>query len=321
MHQAHPTHREHARPPGPSGGGTRPLLALLALVLLAVPALGFSEPPPVWSPVQPTETDILLRDLELTLRARKTLLQDPILAPLAIGVSVHDRVAVLWGKVPSVELAHQAQSRLRQVLGLTDVRDDLCVCPPAGADAGRPLPPVAQRAPLAEPAIPQPPRILGALVHRPGDELIAPGRDVLWRPGEGKPVGSSATEPISTPAQPPTPTWRPKTSPVVTPAPSTLPMPPGIIIMPFTTSAVAPALPLPGLVTEQPLSNLAEAIEALRRRESRFQRVEYAVQDGVVRVRAAPGHSDDLFAFAQAVSRLSGVQRVVLEDSRPTPRR
>jgi hypothetical protein len=267
--------------------------------------------------MQTTATDVLLRDLELTLRARKALLQDPTLAPLSIGVTVHDRVAVLWGKVPSVELARQAQTRLRQVLGLSGVQDDLCVCPTPGASPAKPLPPVSARAPLADPVVPQPPRIFGALVHRPGDELIAPGRDLLWRPGEGVPLGPPIVDPAPT-SNPPPAVWRPRSTPLAEPVLSPTVTPPGILIMPFATGTAGPVLSTPVAIPELPSGSVREAIAALCQREARFARIAYQVRGGEVHIQSSPGHSEAVFAFAQAVSHLTGVQRVILEDAAPS---
>jgi hypothetical protein len=58
----------------------------------------------------------------------------------------------------------------------------------------------------------------------------------------------------------------------------------------------------------------AKAVEALRRSDKRFLPLQVTVRNGVVTVR---GGGDDLFAFAQAVRRVPGVLRVVVD---PTER-
>jgi osmotically-inducible protein OsmY len=65
------------------------------------------------------------RDLLLTYHARVALLQDRELGTLNLGVRVHNRVAVLWGPVPSAELAQRAVNVLKQLPELVAVRNEL----------------------------------------------------------------------------------------------------------------------------------------------------------------------------------------------------
>ena len=55
-------------------------------------------------------------------RARKLLADDPDLETFNIGVSVQNRVATLWGPVPSIEVAFRAELVLRTMFELTAVR-------------------------------------------------------------------------------------------------------------------------------------------------------------------------------------------------------
>jgi hypothetical protein len=85
-----------------------------------------------------TPEEALYRDLWQTVRARKLLLEDPLLAPLNVGVKVTNRVAVLWGPIPSTQLALRAEQRLRIMFELAEVRNRLTVEPtddvaPAGS--------------------------------------------------------------------------------------------------------------------------------------------------------------------------------------------
>src|SRR5205085_7237670 len=52
---------------------------------------------------------------------------DPQLGPLDLGVQVSSRVAVLWGPVPSRELAYRAEQRLRTLYDLVEVRNRLTI--------------------------------------------------------------------------------------------------------------------------------------------------------------------------------------------------
>jgi hypothetical protein len=62
-----------------------------------------------------------------TLEAREVLLADNELRSLNIGVTVRHHVAVLWGPVPSRELSLRAEIRLRTMLPLANVTNELFV--------------------------------------------------------------------------------------------------------------------------------------------------------------------------------------------------
>jgi hypothetical protein len=64
-------------------------------------------------------------DLLHTLKARQLLADDPELAATNIGVTVTNRVAVLWGPVPSAEVRHRAELTVRTMIELTQVRNEL----------------------------------------------------------------------------------------------------------------------------------------------------------------------------------------------------
>ena len=65
------------------------------------------------------------RDLELTIKIRRLLSEDPDLGQLNIGVSVRDGVLRLWGPVPSVEKTQKAIAKVGTVKLLFDVKSDL----------------------------------------------------------------------------------------------------------------------------------------------------------------------------------------------------
>jgi osmotically-inducible protein OsmY len=67
------------------------------------------------------------RDLRQTMEARKLLADEPDLEAINIGVTVHNRVATLWGPVPSIEVAFRAELVLRSMFELTAVRNELFV--------------------------------------------------------------------------------------------------------------------------------------------------------------------------------------------------
>ncbi len=67
------------------------------------------------------------RDFLQTIQARKALLDDPQLARLNLGIQVQAGVAKLWGPVPTLELSQRAEQKLRSLIELLDVRNDLIV--------------------------------------------------------------------------------------------------------------------------------------------------------------------------------------------------
>jgi osmotically-inducible protein OsmY len=67
------------------------------------------------------------RDVRQTMEARKLLADEPELEACNIGVSVQNRVATLWGPVPSIEVAFRAELVLRTMFELTAVRNELFV--------------------------------------------------------------------------------------------------------------------------------------------------------------------------------------------------
>ncbi len=69
----------------------------------------------------------LIRDLGQTIKARLILQNDPQLGSLNLGVKVANRVAILWGPVPSPDLSLRAEQKLRGMFELVDVRNNLSI--------------------------------------------------------------------------------------------------------------------------------------------------------------------------------------------------
>jgi hypothetical protein len=103
-------------------------------------------------------------DLRLAALARQALQGHPRLAPWNLGVRVQDRIATLWGPVPSLAIGRIAEDQLRAMPELRGVRNELQV--PAMEE---PMPPASQRkAPSPAPAK------IPALRHQPA---VAPERN------------------------------------------------------------------------------------------------------------------------------------------------
>src|SRR5438105_551533 len=80
--------------------GVKPLIALAlfagTLLFCALPS-SVATNPPAWQPLPAQPVDPAIQDMELTLRARRALADDPVIAKLDLGVEVRNRVATLWG--------------------------------------------------------------------------------------------------------------------------------------------------------------------------------------------------------------------------------
>lgn len=119
-------------------------------------------------PLGATPPDGVLADLKHTMHAREALLQDPVLAPLNLGVRVQGRIAVLWGPAPSHALALRAEARLRSMIEWIDVRNELVILPDDPRDGLAPVAPAQPDAPERFPVLPEPPRpFLRQLTPRP----------------------------------------------------------------------------------------------------------------------------------------------------------
>ena len=124
----------------------RSFLAVTALA--ALPTTGGAGP-----------RDDRIADLFQTVQACKQLQADEVLAPLNIGVKVRGRIAILWGPVPTAELALRAEQRLRQIIELIDVRNELIIMPDDLRDVPVPAGPTPLFLPeKAPPPLPERPR-------------------------------------------------------------------------------------------------------------------------------------------------------------------
>src|SRR5205823_1528722 len=66
--------------------------------------------------------DTMRQDILHTVLARRLLLQDTQLAPYNLGVTVRNRAAVIWGTVPTAELARRAHDVVRAAPEFVEVR-------------------------------------------------------------------------------------------------------------------------------------------------------------------------------------------------------
>src|SRR5262245_54346582 len=129
---------------------------LISLILMIMPLAASAGPARMGGD--------LSRDVRQTIQARRLLADDPELAPWNIGVIVQDRVATLWGPVPSAEVAFRAEICLKSMIELSEIRNELFL-----SDLVKPMrvplkitnPPAL--IPQTTPAVPRIPRLLEPL--------------------------------------------------------------------------------------------------------------------------------------------------------------
>jgi hypothetical protein len=282
--------------PGSNFGRSATCPTAAALLLAAAWALapaGIAGPP---------AADDVPPDVLLTVAARRALLADRDLAHLPLGVSVRQRTAVLWGSSPSAALTARAVERLRHVPGLTGVRSEVLPVPAALAEAGRPEEPPAgdPPTPVASPLAP------GALAGQAGPPGRAPG---LAASASSVPAGAGPDAAVILSA--PVAVAAPVAGPACTPAAELL----RPILRPVSP---APAPPAPSPAAAVP--DLTAAVERLRRGDERFGQLRAEVQGRAVIVRGTARCGEDVTAFARALARVGGVERVVLDQVQVGPR-
>jgi BON domain len=255
----------------PTGGWC--LRALAAGLFLAVTA--GAGPGPV---------ETVPRDLRLTVAARRALGKDQALASLNLGVSVRGGVADLWGTVPTPALAERAVQRVREVQGMTAIRNELSVVP--RSEAAEDVPKEASAASEGPPA--------GALAGLTGTPGPAPGLPSSQAPTPTKPPAPAGLDTAVS-------LGRPIAAPEAARAG---PRP----LAELGRPVALPNGPRPAVAPQDP----AAAVDQLRRGDPRFRRLRPEVRGGVVTVRGAVRRGPDLMAFATAASRLPGVERVLL---------
>lgn len=88
-----------------------------------------AEPPPRFASTPNSPRDEV-RDWVLANQARRALLKDEKIAALNVGVSVKNKVATIWGILPSAEVAKQIEESLKKVSGIASVVNECKIVPP-----------------------------------------------------------------------------------------------------------------------------------------------------------------------------------------------
>jgi hypothetical protein len=248
-----------------------------------------------------------VRDARQTMQARQLMLDDPELARINIGVIVTDRVAVLWGPVPSAEVAFKAELCVRTMIELVEVRSELFVSEllqPIRAPLKIDIPPLflPEHLPPKLPVERRP--ILGAPGLLTGQDKAEAktGEREKGRTGEGE-SQKYATKSLSP--------FRPSSASALrgnTPALPTLGLPQA------DQSAEVVVEP-PGLAEAD--RELAAAIRKFLQNKTTYSSVQFAVKDRRVYLKAAAEDSDALHEAARGIARLPNVEGVILPDRPP----
>jgi hypothetical protein len=228
--------------------------------------------------VCPAEDVNFDRDLLHTVVARRALFEDKELGPLNLGVKVHNRVATLWGVVPSRELARRAYEVLRKLPDLIKVRDEMQIEP--SADRPLFLPDISpERLRLPPLPLPPPPGPPGILANRPVPNVpkaISQADSIAWQQTQ---AGRK---------DPRIPDDR-------------------------EIDRVVSALTVPPAPTET-AKPLPQALQDLQR-DKRFSHINIEVKGDTVYLRSNAGQSQGIFELARIISQLAGVQHVVIKES------
>lgn len=225
-------------------------------------------------------------NLQHTLQVRKALQHDKDLAAFNLGVKVDNRVATLWGPVPSHSLANKAVKVARSVPDILEVRCLLYVdesqpaepkfLPQAGA--GWKLPTMAQT-PASKDNAPESAKTTAAT------KTQSP-----WQAATTEKATSFKAMPVETPGQPD------DQGLFVLPA----------IAVPFTSGGNEAGMELPLA------NNLKERVLKLKGTDWRYYYVHLAIEEGRVYVNGQVYQWGDLQQLTKAISQLPGVENVII---------
>jgi hypothetical protein len=216
-------------------------------------------------------------DLKLVNKAQTALTQVPELNGFLLGVEVKDRVAVVFGTLPSAELDRRAVDVLKKIPDFRAVRSDVRIDP--------------EKKPFVEPGSPSRFR---PDAYPPYQSTIPTG-SLMKGPPKGEPPSTDHRRADAAPlAWQYAPGQGPRDEPAPTPAAGN------------------------GNVVAVDLS-LDQAILVIRQGNPRFAGVRHELRSRVVSLSGTVATWDDVMDLARAISRLPGVERVVVAEVRTTP--
>jgi len=239
--------------------------------------------------------DFDLRDLQHEIMVREALAKDARLRPLNLVVRVTDRVATLSGPVPSRELARRAVDTATKVPELREVRDKMLV---QFEDTGLILP---LALPLTTPTVTPP-----GLVRPPP----APAAPSIPEPKKTQNATAAVWLPVN-----PEPPKRPLLGVALLPAITTTQ--PGVteaVSRPRDQASAKPA-------TLPDAASISSAVQNLIQGGERYRRLRFEVKQDKVFLSGVVYRWADLEVIAKAVTRIPGVESVVLSEVKTDPPR
>ena len=224
-----------------------------------------------------------LADCRLSLLARQALFADKALANLPLGVAVRANVASLWGRAPTLDLARLAEQHLREVPGVAAVRNEIRVES------------TPREEPITSLATPLGPHRSGVLQATVADtvreplicQLVDDASTVAAGPAhDSVHYGMNAQAKV---------------------------MPQIVISSGKEGARAARSVSLLRPVAPSADAALASAVDQLKASYSALGGVRADIHGGIIHLSGAVAAWDDLLRFAQAVSRIPGVERVILD--------
>ncbi len=247
-------------------------LRFCLLTGLTAALLAFEPSAQAVEPLSVQQAEKSTRDRALMNAARRAVAKDDLLKALPLGISVNDKVATIWGNIPSPDLAKRAEALVRKINGIATVMNECRVVPTD------PLP-----------------QAIAEAVKKARDSNIDPG--------------TSAKQQL--PAAPVATTRRIVAKPtseevVLNPKGDLNEKVPGVPLLPPPPSVVL----LSPVATRETIGN--DDWETIRRSEPRFGDLTLQVQAGTVVIGGVVTRMEDAWDLARKLNALPGVKQVIL---------
>ena len=221
-------------------------------------------------------------DFKLEIQALAALNQDASISPLNLSVQVRNRVAHLSGAVPTAELRRQAITIVEKVPGILEANTKKLIVTRAPRSEQRLTLPLEDEKPTeTRSASP------GALAARDSAPLLPDRFKTAPPPTDSTPrtIALLAPEAVASPPR-----------------------------RPQTGRLTANPRPRPNAVS------LDASIDRLRQSDHHYRAIRAEVQGATVHIFTGDTAGEHVMAFARAIARIPGVERVVLKDSSSRPR-
>jgi hypothetical protein len=212
------------------------------------------------------------RDWLLTSEAKRAFQHDEQLARLGLGVSVNNKVATIWGAIPSAETATHAEETLKKIKGIAAVMNECRIVPVDGVPQA-----VADAVNKARNQGDDPDTSANQSFPPAG----APTSRVVAKPGlDGLPLTSNDNPLQTVPGAPSVPSPRA-----------------AVLLSPVASDA--------------PAADLKDW-DAILRSEKRFKDVTLDAKNGIFKINGVVPRMKDAWDLAEKLNSLQGVKQVIL---------